>query len=239
MAPVQKRSEQVGNKGMAEAPFIVLEGIDGAGTTTQAQRLVSALRARAVQTHATREPSDGPIGTFLRQVLTGRVSMPESGESPRWATLALLFSADRLDHLNAEVLPRLARGECVVSDRYDHSTVAYQSAFARDAATIPWLRELNRFARRPTLTLVLDVSPAEARRRRLARAGAQELFDDDDLQARLAAFYEQIDTHFPRENIVHIGADGSPDAVAAAIWTHVLPLVEARSSAREQNSEGR
>jgi dTMP kinase len=213
---------------MGEGLFIVLEGIDGAGTTTQSQRLVAALRAKQHPTHATRQPSDGPIGTFLRQVLTGRVNMPETASTPRWAELGLLFSADRLDHLSHEILPRLAAGEHVVCDRYDHSTIAYQSAYARDTSSIAWLRELNRFARRPDLTLVLDVSPDEARARRLARAGSRELFDDDDLQARLSAFYARIDAHFPGEAIAHIPGDGGVDVVAAAIWARVSPLLEGR-----------
>jgi dTMP kinase len=213
---------------MGEGLFIVLEGIDGAGTTTQSQRLVAALRAQRHPTHATRQPSDGPIGTFLRQVLMGRVNMPETAATPRWAELGLLFSADRLDHLSHEILPRLAAGEHVVCDRYDHSTIAYQSAHARDASSIVWLRELNRFARRPDLTLVLDVSPDQAAARRLARAGSRELFDDDDLQARLSAFYTQIDRHFPGEAIAHIAGDGGVDAVAAAIWARVSPLLEGR-----------
>ena len=114
---------------MRDAPFIVLEGIDGAGTTTQTGLLVAALREAGLKAHGTREPSDG------------RIHMPETKHTPRWAELALLFSADRLDHLSAEVLPRLAQGECVVSDRYDHSTIAYQSAFARDEGSIGWLRD--------------------------------------------------------------------------------------------------
>jgi dTMP kinase len=215
---------------MRDAPFIVLEGIDGAGTTTQTGLLVAALRASGLKAHGTREPSDGPIGNMLRQVLTGRIQMPETKHTPRWAELALLFSADRLDHLSAEVLPRLARGECVVSDRYDHSTIAYQSAFARDEGAIAWLRELNRFARRPDITFVLDVSPAEARARREARAGARELFDDDDLQARLGAFYGQIDVHFPADNLVHIAADGGVEGIAAELLGHVQGWLAARSA---------
>jgi dTMP kinase len=213
---------------MGEGVFIVLEGIDGAGTTTQTARLVQALKARGHRAHGTREPSDGPIGMLLRQILTGRVNMPETAHSPRWAELGLLFSADRLDHLGSDVLPRLARGECVVSDRYDHSTVAYQSAFARDTQAIPWLRELNRFARRPDLTVVLDASPAEARARRLARAGDRELFDDDDLQAHLSAFYDGIDSHFAGDAIAHVSADRSVDVVAEAVLAQVLPLLEGR-----------
>lgn len=213
---------------MGEGVFVVLEGIDGAGTTTQTERLVRALQERGVAAYGTREPSDGPVGRLLRQVLTGQIALPESVESPRWAELALLFSADRLDHLNREILPRLARGECVVCDRYDHSTIAYQSAFARDSGVVGWLRSLNRFARRPDLTVVLDVSPAEARARRERRAGGRELFDDDDLQARLAAFYASIDTHFADEPLAHVAGDLDVERVSDAVFARVWPLVEAR-----------
>src|SRR5262245_11899957 len=121
---------------MRTAPFIVIEGIDGAGTTTQTARLADALRARNVRVHATREPSDGPVGMLLRQILTGRIVTPGEVSSLRSAKLALLFAADRLDHLEAEILPRLSAGECVVSDRYDHSTVAYQSVSGKDPGSI-------------------------------------------------------------------------------------------------------
>jgi dTMP kinase len=211
---------------MANAPFLVLEGIDGAGTTTQTERLVQALRARKVPVHATREPSDGPVGTLLRQVLTGRLVTPGEPGPLRSAKLALLFAADRIDHLEVQVLPRLSGGICVVSDRYDHSTVAYQSVSARDPASVPWLRELNRFARRPDLTIVLDVSADVARQRRLARAGDKELFDDDDLQRRLAGFYADIDRHFPGERIAHVQADRSADDVFADVLALVLPFFQ-------------
>jgi dTMP kinase len=211
---------------MRVAPFIVLEGIDGAGTTTQTARLSEALRARSLAVHATREPSDGPIGMLLRQMLTGRVVTPGAAGPLRAAKLGLLFAADRLDHLEVEVLPRLARGEWVVSDRYDHSTVAYQSVSARDPGSISWLRELNRFARRPDLTIVLDASPEVARARRLARAGAKELFDDDDLQRRLAAFYAEIDQHFPGEPIAHVNADAGAEEVFSEVLSLVMPWIQ-------------
>lgn len=215
---------------MRSAPFFVLEGIDGAGTTTQTARLAEALRNRNITVHTTREPSDGPVGMLLRQILTGRVVTPGPAGPLRSAKLALLFAADRMDHLEVEVLPRLAAGECVVSDRYDHSTVAYQSVSGRDPGSIPWLRELNRFARRPDLTIVLDVSPEVARARRLARSSAKELFDDDDLQGRLARFYSDIDAHFPGERIAHVPADRDVDAVFADVLALALPFLEGASS---------
>lgn len=212
------------NASEARAPFIVIEGIDGAGTTTQTQRLVAALRARNISAQETREPTDGPVGMLLRQVLRGRVVAPQGG-ALSWQELGLLFAADRLDHAHAELIPRRAAGTWLLSDRYDYSSVAYQSASAGDASVIPWLRTLNRFAPRPDLTLVVDVSPDVARARRIARAGSREIFDDDAFQARLAAFYRDIDAHFPEDRIVHVDGDGDADSVFAALFPFVLALV--------------
>jgi dTMP kinase len=208
----------------AHAPFIVIEGIDGAGTTTQTQRLVAALRARNVTAQETREPTDGPVGMLLRQVLRGRVVAPQGGPLS-WQELGLLFAADRLDHAQAELNPRRAAGTWLLSDRYDYSSVAYQSASAGDTSVIPWLRALNRYAPRPDLTLVVDVSPDVARARRAARAGNREIFDEDAFQARLAAFYRDIDRHFPEDRIVHVNGDGDVDSVFAALFPFVLALV--------------
>lgn len=98
---------------MREGLFVVLEGIDGAGTTTQVARLVASLRARGIGALGTREPSDGPIGTQIRQILTGRlvVRSPAGGHAPPgWPTLALLFAADRVDHLSPRSCPTSATG---------------------------------------------------------------------------------------------------------------------------------
>ena len=208
---------------MHNAPFIVLEGIDGAGTTTHTGRLVATLLAKELSVHATREPSDGPIGVLLRQILTGRVVTQTPSGVPAWNTLGLLFGADRLDHLDAEILPKLQAGVSVICDRYDYSTVAYQSLSAKgEASAIGWLRQMNQFARRPDLTIVLDVPPEVARVRRMKRAGDEELFDDDELQSKLAGFYANIEQHFPGDNILHISADRELEAVAAEILALAL-----------------
>src|SRR5262245_32654092 len=100
---------------MREGKLIVIEGVDGAGTTTQTERLCAALRS-SVPVQATREPSTGPIGALLRQALTGRwvTPTPFGLRAPSAVTMALLFAADRQDHLEAEVSPLLAEGVNVV-----------------------------------------------------------------------------------------------------------------------------
>ncbi|MEO8214263.1 MAG: dTMP kinase, partial [Myxococcales bacterium] len=113
--------------------FVVLEGIDGSGTTTQLDRLVEHLRERGRQAVATREPSTGPIGRLLREILLGQhvVPMPAGGASPvDGRAMALLFAADRRDHLGREVEPALTNGADVVSDRYILSSLAYQAVEA-------------------------------------------------------------------------------------------------------------
>src|SRR5688572_18096115 len=98
---------------MPEAKLIVLEGVDGAGTTTQARLLCEYLWSLKVPVHASAQPSRGPIGSLLRQALTGRVvvSSPSgAARAPGWATMALLFAADRMDHLESELLPNLSEG---------------------------------------------------------------------------------------------------------------------------------
>jgi dTMP kinase len=209
---------------MIEGMFVVLEGIDGAGTTTQTQRLVDTLRKRGLPVRSTRQPSDGPVGALIRQILTGRVVSPGVGgmvSAPSWNTMALLFAADRLDHIDAEIAPNMHDGVIVVSDRYDYSSVAYQCVSAgATPETVEWVRAINRFARRPDLTIVLDVSAEVAEARRRGRSGRVELYDDDGLQRQIAEFYRTIEVHFPGDHIVHVDASKTPDVVAAAVLAH-------------------
>lgn len=202
---------------MTRGRFIVVEGVDGAGTTTHAKLLSSRLKEAGRPAHLTREPSDGPIGTLIRQVLLGRVGVPgpEGLVAPSWATMALLFAADRKDHLEAEIGPHLGRGTWVVSDRYAHSSIAYQTCTATgEAGAADWVRDINRYAIAPDLTIVLDVPADVAAARRRARTGPRELYDDDALQARLVEFYREIEAHFPGQRVVHVDGDRDRDAVA-------------------------
>lgn len=212
---------------MIEGLFIVLEGVDGAGTTTHTGVLAQALRKKGLPITSTREPSDGPVGVLIRQILTGRVVVPGiSGNRPSsWSTMALLFAADRLDHLEATIHPNLMDGVTVLSDRYDYSSVAYQSITAGgEPETVAWVRQINQHARRPDLTLVLDVDPEEATRRRNARSVGREMYDDPELQQLLAEFYRDIEKHFPGDNVVHIDGMRGIDEVAADVLREVEKL---------------
>jgi len=198
--------------------FIAIEGIDGAGTTTQAGMLAAHLREQRRVAHLTREPSDGPIGSLIRLALRGRVDL---GGSCQAQTMALLFAADRLDHIGAEVAQHLNEGAIVVSDRYDLSSIAYQSVTARpadapdsrDAAVEAWVRDLNRFALRPDVTLVIEVDPKEAERRRRSRRGLVELYETSDLQRRLCEMYAAAEELLPNDRIVRIDGNRGVDAV--------------------------
>jgi dTMP kinase len=199
--------------------FVVLEGIDGAGTTTHVARLAERLRGMRVAVRATREPSDGPFGTVVRQVLTGRVVTP-GGRAPGWSTMALLFAADRMDHVESEIEPFVAEGGVIVSDRYDASSLAYQSisSGADSKEAVEWIRSLNRYVRRPDLTIVLDLSPETAAERRLRRGEAAQLYEQNEVQRALAAFYRDLAKHMPRDRVVVIDADGTVDEVHARVW---------------------
>ncbi|HTJ46368.1 MAG TPA: dTMP kinase [Kofleriaceae bacterium] len=194
--------------------LIVIEGLDGAGTTTQAKRLVDTLNERGRAAIMTREPSDGPVGKMIREMLVGKHALGD-GRSVSQPTFSLLFAADRMDHVQREVQPALARGTIVVSDRWYHSSLAYQGTGAERA----WIRELNRHALRPDLTIFLRVRAQVAAERRVAAGRAQELFEDLPMQERVAANYETVmkDLAAAGERIEILDGEQPLDDVTAAI----------------------
>jgi dTMP kinase len=199
--------------------FVVIEGIDGAGTTTQAARLAERLRAAGVAVRVTREPSDGPVGTLVRQILTGRIVLP-SGRAPGWATMALLFAADRMDHVEAEIEPWISGGGIMISDRYDASSLAYQSVSSGRGGSdaVEWIRALNKFCARPDLTVVLDVNFEEAARRRDQRGEPAQLYEQNEVQRALAVFYRDLAKHLPKDRITLVDAGGPIEEVHERIY---------------------
>jgi len=196
--------------------FIVLEGIDGSGTTTQAARLASALRRDGHRVVTTREPSAGPVGKLLRDALRRRTR----GLSDR--ALALLFAADRLHHLATVVEPALARGAVVLSDRYVLSSLAYQGM----RLPLAWVASLNEAARRPDLTLYLEVDPSTAGRRRRRRGGPVEIFDADPVQRAVARAYGRvIGAHGRSQRVVRVDGGGTPGEVTRELLSRARAVL--------------
>lgn len=186
--------------------FVVFEGLDGAGTTTQVGRLADWLRGLDVDVEVTKEPSTGPIGAVLRQAIEGRIALEP-------AALALAFAADRADHLFNPVngIERsLDAGRWVISDRYVLSSLAYQD----DGITSrSWLRAINAYALEPDLTIFVDTAVDVCRARLAGRSSHAELFDDALLRTK--ASYDAL---LPTvTSLVRIAGDGTADEVAAAI----------------------
>lgn len=212
--------------------FVVLEGIDGCGSTTQAQRLVQKLVAMGRDALLTCEPSDGPVGRLIRSALERRL-VDQQGEarSLDWMTLALLFAADRADHVASVVRPALDRGVVVVSDRYDLSSLAYQSVSAGSPpGALNWIRELNSRVPRPDLTIVLDVTADIAAQRRHKRGQTEELFEVPELQRRLAATYAKAGELVAQDPLVHIDGEAALDDVSQAVLAAFQALEKTRSS---------
>lgn len=171
--------------------LIALEGIDGSGLTTQASRAREDLEKRAFLfdeetsnepiTKLTKEPTDGPIGGEIREVLSKRLAV--SAE-----TLALMFAADRKDHSDHEIEPLLDDGKIVIVDRYYLSSLAYQGVEIDD---LEWLQSINSKSITPDLTLLIDVSASESARRMESDRLSKELFEDEDRLRRVREKYKE------------------------------------------------
>ena len=205
--------------------FITFEGGEGAGKSTQAALLATALRSHGIDVVATREPGGTPGAEAIRALVV-------EGEPDRWdaVTEALLMTAARADHVARLIRPALAAGRWVVCDRYVDSTLAYQGAGKGLAAAD--LLEAHRFATGdlwPDLTLVLDL-PAALGKARAAARGRLDRFEQTggDFHDRIAASFVHV-AHQEPDRVRLIDATGAPDEVAAAVWHAVAPLLAAAS----------
>ncbi len=193
--------------------FVVLEGLDGAGTTTQSGLLMEALQRRGERCHATREPTGGPIGRLLRSALRGELRMTP-------CTLALLFAADRSEHLYAPdgIVPRLQAGGYVVCDRYLFSSLVYQSL----GCSAAYVAALNGRFPLPRHLIFVDTPPEQCQQRMAARQ-RRELFEELPLQQRLRQRYLAVLRQFADHGMTvgRVDGSGSRDAVFARIWHHL------------------
>ncbi|TGA98579.1 dTMP kinase, partial [Streptomyces sp. MZ04] len=211
--------------------FIALEGGDGAGKSTQAEALAEWIRAKGHEVVVTREPGATPVGKRLRSIL---LDVSSAGLSHR--AEALLYAADRAEHVDTVVRPALERGAVVISDRYIDSSVAYQGA-GRDLSPTEVAR-INRWATGglvPHLTCLLDVSP-EAARERFTEAPDRLESEPAEFHARVRSGFLTLAAADPGRYLV-VDAAQEPEAVTTVIRHRldlVLPLSEAEVKAQEE-----
>lgn len=206
---------------MEKGKFIVLEGIDGCGKSTQGRLLLEYLSGKGIACMGTREPTDGPIGGLIRQCLKGQVETDEKA-------IAALFVADRLDHIlgpRESILQKINDGITVVSDRYYFSSYAYHGAFM----PMDWVIEANRFsaeALRPDLTVFLDIEP-ERSAERLSRRGELERYEKIEAMTRIREkYFEAFEKLKGIERVCIIKSEATKEATQAHIRAAVDKLFE-------------
>lgn len=202
--------------------FVSLEGIDGSGKSTQARLLAEALAEPGREVVLTREPGGSPGAEEIRRLVL-------TGDPDRWSPMTelLLFNAARRDHLERTILPALARGAVVVSDRFADSTRVYQGR-GRGGSLREAADRIHALAigREPDLTLVVDMDPARALARGLARRSGEDRFEDMGLrlQVEARAGFAALAREWP-DRVRVVDGDREPRAVAADVLALVLARV--------------
>jgi len=191
--------------------FICVEGLDGCGKTTQTKLLVGRLRKKGYNVTYTAEPSRGKIGNFIKKYCLHGVKRVSS------IVEALLFAADRFEHVEKEVIPALDEGKVVVSDRYVYSSLAYQGAAGLD---LEWIEKINEHAIRPALALFIDVEPETVIQRLKPRKSVMENLET---QRNVRKVYVKF---VEKGELVKIDGNKSKQEVADDILTVVLGFLE-------------
>jgi len=191
--------------------FICIEGLDGCGKTTQAKLLVRKLCEKGFDAFYTAEPTRGKIGKFIKKYYL-------HGEKRGSVIVeALLFAADRFEHVEKEIVPALNEGKLVVSDRYIYSSLAYQGAAGLD---LKWIKELNKHAIPPNLAIFLDVKP-EIVLQRLQRK--KSVMEKLAIQRKVREVYEKL---VKDGKLVRVDGNKSKEEVAKDIFNLVLKALK-------------
>ncbi len=188
--------------------FLVLDGIDGCGKSTQAKKLCNYFKSNDIQTLLTAEPSDYDIGKMLRKYL-------QNSEIPA-SVDALLFAADRIEHCNKEILPLLNKGSIIISDRYRDSSYIYQSIEGKnEGVSIDWIKNINKFSLIPDLTIIIDIDPKiglKRKRKQAINSQNQSLdkFEIDEFQNLIREeFIKIVKNSVVSDEGIHILIDGN------------------------------
>ena len=190
--------------------FVCIEGLDGCGKTTQAKLLAKKLR-KSHNAVYTAEPSRGKIGTFIRnRCLYGEKRVSTAVE-------ALLFAADRVEHVENEVLPALNDGRLVISDRYVYSSLAYQGIAG---LSIEWIEQINKHALKPDLAVFIDVDPKTVMRRLKPQRSVME---NIETQKKVRDVYLKF---VAKGKLVRLEGNRTKGEVAEALTNVVLKFME-------------
>ena len=219
MGEFMKGKEVRRDAGDATAPFIVIEGIDGAGKTTQLKRLHQWMEARYGRSVLTTgEPTNRPIGRLLKDALQRRVELDGICH-------ALLFAADRIDHVKSEIESSIHRGIPVLCDRYFLSSFAYQ--WREMPGELDWIESINARAIHPHLTLLID-APAEVCMERIRQARADtELFEDlETLRAIRGNYLELARRRKTLDQIEIIDGARAPEEVQEEVRDRVEKVMQ-------------
>ena len=203
---------------MTKPLFIVFEGIDGCGKSTQLKMLCDKLATLGRRPLPTAEPTDTATGKMLRAAL--------SGSDPRTAAeMAALFVLDRIHHNKGKggIDEQLENGFDVISDRYYYSSLAYQGSLT----DYEWVRRMNCDCpeiRRPDLCIFLDMSPKAALARIGKRGEAKEIYEKEETLTLFRETFMKV-FHSLDDRVAVINAEGTPDEVAARVFAAVEPLL--------------
>lgn len=210
---MEERRESRNKKGN----FIAFEGIDGSGKSTQIGLLAERLKKEGIRCYTTMEPTNGPIGSLIRQVMTGRIRMDNKA-------IAGLFAADRLDHLLNEVdgiAAKMEGGMTVLADRYYFSSYAYHSV----DMPMEWVVKANEQSSlilRPTVNIFIDVDPDVALERIARNRFHQELFEKKSRLVKVRENYKKaFDLLAGEEKYAVIDGNQPVEAIADGVWEAV------------------
>jgi dTMP kinase len=167
--------------------LIVFEGIEGSGKTTASRNLQKYLTTKGYKASWTREPTNSKIGSLIEDILRGTITIAEEA-------IPLLFAADRADHTKRIIAPAIKKGYVVISDRYIHSSIAYQKSGMGKVFKRDWLEKINKYSINPDLVLFLDISPEEGLSRigKWQRIHDDKFFEDIETQKRIRDAYHEI-----------------------------------------------
>lgn len=194
--------------------FICIEGLDGSGKTTHTHKLVRNLRKRGFDAVYTTEPSRGELGTFIRgTILEGKKRVPRVVE-------AVLFAADRLEHLEKDVKPALDQGKIVVSDRCVYSSLAYQGSAGLE---LDWIEQINSSAFLPDLTVYIDVPP-EIVLNRIRRK--KSVMEHLEIQKEVQKVYKK---YVNDGKLMPVNGNGTKSQVEHSILKLVLEFLRTKS----------